>query len=172
MALTTAQQVRLRIQDQPLLYNATLYGDGTANTFYFPQRNITGATAYVPLGGTAWSATGATWNASGYVQFGAAISAASAFRVTFQYSTFSDDEVDHFITAGGGVLGASIEAVQTLMFDSLKRAAWKAPDGTEYDDTAAMRQLNDMYDRLKDEETEQADYSAGFQSWAAGQGDI
>lgn len=172
MTLTTAQQIRLRIQDQPLLYNATLYGDGTANTYYFPQRNITGATAYVPLGNTAWSATGAAWNASGYVQFSGTISANSAFRVTFQYSTFSDDEVDHFVTVGGDVLGASIEAVQTLMFDSLKRASWESPDGTEYDDTAAMRQLNDLYDRLKEEQEEHADYSAGFQSWAIGQGDI
>lgn len=172
MTLTTAQQTRLRIQDQPLLYNATLYGDGIADTFYFTQRNITGATAYVPLGGTAWSATGAAWNASGFVQFSGVIHANSAFRVTFQHSTFSDEEIDHFINAGGTVLGAAVEAVQTLMFDSLKRASWKSPDGAAYDDTAAMGQLNGLYDRLKNEETEQADYSAGFQSWAAGQDGI
>lgn len=172
MTLTTAQQVRLRIQDQALLHHATLYGDGTANAFYFTQRNITGATAYVPAGSTAWSATGATWNASGYVQFSGIISANSAFRVVFQHSTFSDDEVDHFVSVGGDVLGASIEAVQTLMFDGLKRAAWQAPDGTRYDDTAAMSLLNAMYDRLKEERDEAADAGAGFASWAEGQGAI
>lgn len=172
MTLTTAQQVRLRIQDQALLYNGLMYGDGTANVFYLTQRNLTGATAYVPAGGTAWAATGATWDTAGTVTFGGVISANSAFRVTFQHSTFSDDEVSHFIEAGGSVAGAALEAVQALMFDSLKRAKWKAPDGTEFDDTAAMRQLNDLYDRLKVEVDDLADTGAGFASWAEGQGNI
>lgn len=172
MALTTAQQVRLRIQDQPVLYNGLMYGDGTANAFYFTQRNLTGATAYVPAGGTAWATTGAAWDAAGTVTFSGVISANSAFRVTFQHSTFSDEEVAHFVEVGGNVPGAALEAVQALMFDSLKRAKWKAPDGTEFDDTAAMRQLNDLHDRLKAEVDDLSDTSAGFASWAEGQGTI
>lgn len=172
MTLTTAQQVRLRIQDQPVLYHGLMYGDGMATTFYFAQRNLASGTAYVPAGGTAWAATAATWDPAGTVTFSNTISANSAFRVTFQHSTFSDAEVDHFLTVGGGVAGAALEAVQSLMFDSLKRAKWKAPDGTEFDDTAAMRQLTDLHDRLKAELEDQSDTGAGFASWAEGQGNV
>lgn len=169
MPLATAQQVRLRIQDQPLAFDATYYGDGLADTFTLSFRNITSGTAYV-LDATAWSATGATFSPTGSVAFSTVISAASAFRVRGVYSTFSDDEIDTMITAGGSVLGASIEAVQTLMFDGLKRASWGAPDGTRYDDTAAMRLLRDLYDVLKTEQCEQAAYGGGFVEWDVNEG--
>lgn len=170
MPLSTAQQVRLRIQDQPLLADATYAGDGTALSFALPNRNLTSASAYVPLGGTAWSGTGASFNATGSVAFSGVISANSAFRVTYVYSTFSDDEIDTMITAGGGVNGAAIEAVTTLMFDGLRRASWGAPDGTRYDDTAAMTLLKDLYDRLKLEQDEAAVADGGIAEWGYNQG--
>lgn len=167
--LTTAQQVRLRIQDQPLIADTTYYGDGTANTFPLPNRNLTTASAYVP-GAGGWSATGATFDAAGSVIFATALSANSAFRTRYTYSTFSDDEIDTLLTAGGGgVNGAAIEAVQTLMFDGLKRARWMAPDNTQYDDTAAMALLKDLYRTLKEEQADQAVAGSGIAEWGLNQ---
>lgn len=165
MPLTTAQQVRLRIQDQPRIADATYYGDGLLDTFPLPDRNLSSGTAYVPVA-AGWSATGATFNPTGSVTFANVLSANSAFRARYVCSTFSDEEIDLMITAGGGnVLGASLDAVQTLMFDGLKRASWGAPDGTEYDDTAALRLLNELYGRLKEEQAEQSVAAGGISEW-------
>ena len=172
MTLTTAQQVRLYIQDQPTVFDETREFDGSAVVFNLPYRNITSATAFVPLtGGASWTATGVTFNASGYVEFSAVGSAASAFRVRGVHSVFSDDEIGHFTAVGGDVVGAALEACQVLMFDSLKRARWATPDGTQYDDTAAMQQLRDIYDRLTAQQQAAEAGNGGFASWAQGQGD-
>lgn len=168
MPLSTAQQIRLRIQDQPKMFDAKLFGDGTANLYPLPYQVITSASAYVPVGATAWSATGATIQ-SGFVAFSSIIPANSAFTVRGVYSTFSDDEIDTMLTAGGNVNGAALEAVSTLMFDGLKRASWSSPDGSRYDDTAAMKLLTDMYDRLKVEQEEAAAQGGGLHSWSLNQ---
>jgi hypothetical protein len=176
MTLTTAQQVRLRIQDIPLIADLVQTFDGTADTYQLqngavPYRNVTSATAFVPLGGTAWTATGAAFNASGYVTFSGVGSAHSAWRWRGVYSVFSEDEIGHFTAVGGTVAGAALEAVQTLMFDALKRASWRAPDGTEYDDTRAMDMLGKLHDALKDEIADAQVGGGGFVSWAEGQAD-
>lgn len=150
MALTSAQYVRLRVQDQPIRADSTYNGDGTALSFALPHRNLVSASAYIP-GANGWSSTGATFNVSGWVDFSGAISANSAWRAVYIHSTFSDDEVDEFIARGGTIAGAAQEAVRTLMFDGLKRASWSAPDGSSYDDTAAMSLLRDMDKALSDE---------------------
>lgn len=171
MTLTTAQQVRLRIQDQPLIADTVYYGDGKSSLFQLPHRNITSGTAYVPGAGNQWTATGATVDSSGYVAFSGVISANTGFRVRYVHSTFSDDEVDHMIAVGGTVNGAAIDAVQTLMFDGLKRASWSSPDGTSYDDTAAMSLLRSLYDTLQEESKQEAIVAGGISSWSLTQGD-
>ncbi len=140
MSLTTAQQIRLKIADIPRLSDLTFYGDGLASSFVLPHNNLVSGTAYVP-NGAAWASTGATFNTSGMVSFANTISANSAFRTTYVYSVFSDDEIDHFLTAGGNVNGAAIEALHTLMFDAAKRARWMGSDGSQYDDTLAADNL-------------------------------
>lgn len=172
MVLTEAQQVRLRIQDLPLIADVTRYGDGTAATYQLQHSNLTSASAFIPLGGTAWSATGATFNASGYVDFSGVISANSAFRVRYVHSTFSDTDVDQMLADGGSVLGASREAVQTLMFDGLKRSKWAAPDGTEFSDVDAMKLLKDLWDVLQEELSEEATTAGSIASWSLNQGDF
>lgn len=170
MPLTTAQQVRLRVQDQPRVADVAYYGDGLRNTFALPERNLTSGTAFVSVA-AGWSATGATFDPTGSVAFSGVLSASSAFRARYVYSTFSDDEIDTMITAGGGsVNGAALEAVQSLMFDGLKRASWAAPDGSRYDDTAAMKLLTDLYDRLKVEQAEAAVGQGGIAEWGLNQG--
>jgi hypothetical protein len=171
MTLTTAQQVRLLVQDVPTLADATYYGDGLLSTFPLPHRNLTSASAFVPIA-TGWSATGATFNVTGSVAFAGTLSAASAFRTTYVYSTFSDEEIGTWLTAGGGVNGAGILAVQTLMFDSLKRASWRAPDGTQFDDRIALSDLKALYDTLKEEEAEQAIGQGGISEWGLRQQDF
>jgi hypothetical protein len=175
MALTTAQQVRLRIQDLPQVFDLTQYGNGSATIYQLRNgaaeyRNLTSATAYVPDGNGLWSATGATFNTSGYVAFSGVISANSAWRARGVHSVFSDDEIGHFTAAGGTVAGAALEAAYALQFDGLKRASWAAPDGTEYDDTKALQALKDIIDTLNDEVDAQAVSEGGFQSWSLNQG--
>lgn len=169
MPLTTAQQVRLKIQDQPLIADITYIGDGSATIYPLPHRNVSSGTAYIGATG-GWASTGAAFDASGFVAFSGVISANSAWRARYVHSTFSDEEVDHFITAGGDVNGAALEAVGALMFDGLRRAKWASPDGTEYDDTAAMKLLSELYDRLEKERGEMAVLSGGIVGWSEEQG--
>lgn len=169
MTLTTAQQVRLRIQDQPVIMDHVGTADGQAKEFALPMRAIQSATAYIHDSNQQWTATGATVDATGFVAFSAVITANSAWRVRGVASTFSDDEIGHFTAVGGSVPGAALEAVKVLMFDSLKRASWAAPDGTNYDDTKAMDQLNTLYEQLQAEVSEGAIQYGGFVSWAMGQ---
>lgn len=167
MALTDSQKVRLRIQDIPEQVRDTYYGDGTATTFALPHRNLTTASAYVPQGGTAWSATGATFNASGSVAFSGVISASSAYQTVYTHSVFSDTEIDQFLADGGTIIGASLEALGALLFDGIKRARWAAADGTSYDDTQAMVHLRELYGILKAEQKEETAASGGdMMSWA------
>lgn len=173
MTLTTAQQVRLRIQDLPAVADLTLYGDGQNSAFGLAQgaasyRNITSGSAFVLAAGI-WSATSATFNTSGYMTFSGVISAQTAFRARFVYSVFSDDEIGHFTAVGGTVAGAALEAVNALRFDALKRASWAAPDGSTYDDTKAIVALEKLYEDLRGEIFEGAVTDGGFASWAEGQ---
>ena len=165
--LSIPDQVRLRVQDLPLVADVTQHGDGTANTFALAHRNAVSATAFVPgAGGTSWSATGATVDPTGFVSFSGVISANSAYRVRYVHSTFSEDEVGQFITAGGGsVPGAALEACRALMFDSLKRASWAAPDGSQYDDTKAQAQLLALHEQLMTEVANAELTDGGFVSW-------
>jgi hypothetical protein len=177
MALTTAQQVRLRVQDIPAIADLTRTFDGSASAFQLENgamaySNIISGTAFVPDANSAWSATGAAFNASGHVTFSAVVSAGSAYRVRFVHSVFSDDEIGHFTAVGGSVLGASIEALYALRFDSVKRAKWAAPDGTEHDDTAAIKALETLYNDAKEEQLAAESFDSGFESWARGQDDL
>jgi hypothetical protein len=168
MSLTTAQQVRLRIQDQPLIADVIRYGDGSASAFQLEHRNITSGTAFVP-GAGGWTATGATFDPTGCVVFDGVISANSGCRFRYVHSTFGEDEIGHFTAVGGSVRGAALEAVRTLMFDSLKRASWAAPDNTRFDDTAALEQLRALYDRLRAEIAEDEIAAGDYAAWSEGQ---
>lgn len=167
--LTTAERVRLMIQDQAVIADATYASDGQTSAFALPHRSITSATAFV-TDGTGWSATGATFDPTGTVTFSDIISANSGFRARYVHSTFSDDEIETFVSAGGGVNGAALQAVQALMFDGLKRASWAAPDGTRFDDTHALSLLRDLHDRLQAERDDSALDGGGVVSWSLGQG--
>ena len=171
MALTTAQQVRLKIQDQPLAADDVYVFDGSGIIFALPHRVITSATGFILDSNSRWSATGGVTFSEYAVSWGHTGSANSAYRTRYMHSVFSDDEIGHFTAVGGTVNGAALEAVQALMFDGLKRAKWVAPDSSEYDDTAAMKLLNDLYKTLKDEQHQEAIGAGGFQEWAITQGE-
>lgn len=171
MPLSTGQQVRLRISDRYRYAEEIQYGNGSASGFKLgqgaPFSNISAASVYVGTGAGGWSATGGTIDTGlGLVRLSAIISANSAVRFDYQWSVFSDEEVGYFTAVGGTVAGAALEAVRSLMFDSLRRSRWAAPDGTEYDDTAAQKQLIEMEKRLLDE-IERADGAqGGIESWS------
>lgn len=167
MTLTSAQILRSRVQDAPRLEEKIMLGDGRASMFWVERENITSGTAFIvtPQG---WSATGATFNSSGYITFSAPISAASAVRALYVYSIFSDDEIDYWLTAGS-IPVAAREVARTLMFDSMKRARWVASDGSEYDDSKALSLIRELIDDL-DKEIE-ASYltDGGIVEWAMNQ---
>lgn len=171
MALTTAQQVRLKIQDIPVVFDDTYTFDSSASAFNLPYSNISSASAFIAGSNGQWSATGATFNATGYVTFDTAYASASAFRTRGVQSVFSDDDISHFTAVGGGVDGAAIQAVEALMFDAVKRARWMAPDGSQYDDTMAMAHLRDMYDKLNSALADDAIAGGSMGSWTMGQQD-
>jgi len=176
MTLTTAQQVRLKIQDLPERFIVESEGDGRASSFNVARGahvldNITSATAFVYGSDGTWSATGATFNVSGYVTFSGVVPANSAYRLVGVWSVFSDDYISHITAVGGSVNGAALEAITTLMFDGLKRAKWAAPDGSTYDDTAALGHLKSMYSALKEEVADAESVNSDYQSWTEGQAD-
>lgn len=168
MPLTSAQDVRLLIQDQPLIAAYPIMGDGTASAVTLVHRNITTASAFVASNGgaTAWVPTGATFNPSGMVSFDRALAYQSAYLLTYVHSTFADEEIDHFLLQGGGRDGAAREAVKVLMFDAVKRSRWMAPDGSQYDDTMAMGHLREMYKLFTDTLMQQAGTEGGVVAWS------
>lgn len=171
MALNSAQRVRLQIQDPPIRADLTLIGDGTAASFLASHTNLTSASAFVPgAGNSAWSATGFSYSLNGEYSFSGVISANSAYRLTYTHTTFSDDEVDQFLADGGGVNGAALEAVKSLMFDATKRARWMASDGSSWDDTNAQTHIREMYDKLSKELEKDATVAGSMVSWSVNQG--
>jgi hypothetical protein len=171
MALTDLQKVRLKISDPPIAENLTLYGDGITTVFKMAHVNLANAQAFVPVGGTSWSATGAAVDPSGMFIFSNVISANSAFNVRYQHTNFSDDEIQEFLNEGGSVIGAALAAVQSLMFDGLKRARWMAADGSQYDDTSAQSALAKMHDTFEKQVEQEAITGGGFGSWSLNQGE-
>ena len=171
MTLTTAQEVRLRIQDIPVIADVTRTFDGSASAFALDHTNVISGSAFVPGSNGQWSATGATFNTSGFVTFAAPGSANSAWRARYVHSTFSDDEIGQFTARGGSIAGAALEAAYALMFDSLKRAKWAAPDGTQYDDTKAMDMLKEIVSAQRDEIADAETLDGGYASWTEGQAD-
>lgn len=171
MTLPTADQVRLRIQDPAKPAYVIQYGDGVTTRFNLDHNNITSGTAYVMVGGTAWSATGATFNVSGFVTFSSIVSANSGVRFDYVYSTFSDAEIGHFTAVGGSVPGAALQALRALRFDGLKRARWMGSDASQYDDTMAINELARMESALRTEVEEEAIAGGSFIGWGETQED-
>jgi len=164
MPLTSAAYVRQRIQDEPLYANTTYHGDGTANEFTLPHRNLTSGSAFVPLGGTAWTATAATFNPSGCVTFSNVIS--GAFNVRYVHSVFSDDVIENYLSAQSSIDGAALQCAYDLQFDAIKRAKWAAPDGSNFDDTQARETIREIIAAIQAKMREESIYDGAIQSWA------
>lgn len=181
LASDAAQQLRMRINDQPKRRVATLLGDGTAATYELGAQVggiVTaggagyGPSAYVPQGGTAWSATGAAFGYSdGTVQFSGVISANSAFQVVWYDAVFSDEEVSYLTGLyPGNVERQHFEAVNTLMMDAYKRAAWGG-GGVTYDDSKTFANLAQTRAILFSAMTVEQGPAGGFESWSDAQQD-
>lgn len=167
MTLDATAQVRSRISDRVRYGEETHIADGLATTFKLgqgaPFSTISAASAYVTAA-AGWSSTAATFNGDmGTVTLASALAPNVALYANYQWSVFSQDEIAQFLTDGGSVAGAALQAVKALMFDGLRRSRWMAPDGTQYDDTAAMALLQKLYDDLHAELRESPE--GGLQSW-------
>lgn len=171
-------QLRLRINDKPRRRVSTLLGDGTATTYELgtqPGGIVTGGgagygpSAYVPLGNTAWTATGATFTYSdGTVAFSAPISANTAFQAVWYDAAFSDAEID-YVTANYGSLNQQhMEVCNMLMMDAYKRAAW-AGGGVNYDDSKTFANLAQTRGILFTALTLEQGPQGGFESWSDSQ---
>src|SRR5689334_13204678 len=176
MPLTTAQQVRNRIND-PIRYDSeTIQADGMNSTFKLRQGSpystlVSGTpTAYISAAG-GWSATGGvTFDLDlGLVTMPSAPAANLVVNTTYQWSVFSNDQMAIF-TAAGAVPYCALEAVKYLLGDYAKRGRWAAPDGSNYDDTMAFKNLLELRSALIDEtrgsETGPIGYSV---NWAESQ---
>lgn len=168
----TAVLIRQRIQDSARRANYTLYGDGTAQTFDLQHENVQSASAFVGIGSppTAWSATGCTFNAGGFVDFSGVISAQTAFNVRYVYNVWSDDVIGEYITAGGSVLGAALLCAYDLLADNVRRSRWMAANGAQYDNIQAGQYVKDMISAFKEEMREDATQYGAMTSWAENQG--
>ena len=166
-------QVRQRISDRVRFDSESFLGDGSALSFKLKQgapfSTITAASAqaFITTPAVGYSATGATFDPDqGRVTFVNSISANSAVQIQYSWSVFSDDELNFIYYSGvdgGSVAGAALQCVKTLMFDGLRRSRWMAPDGTQYDDTAALRMLDSLYEKIHEELRE--DPAGGIESW-------
>jgi hypothetical protein len=173
MALTTAEIVRLRLNDPWQYASEVHFGDSTGSGF----RLIQGAPHSCTISGVAsvvnggWSATAVAWDtARGYVTFFEAVPANTAVRFDYHWAVFSDDDMAYF-TAQGGVIDAVIAGVETLMSNAWKRARWAAPDGSQYDDSKAMDNLMKLRAAMTAKKFEEVGPAGGLASWAEGQGD-
>jgi hypothetical protein len=171
MALTTAEIVRLRLNDPWRREYEVQFGDGTASSFKLfqgaPYSNTISGTASVI--NTGWSATGNTWDVSaGYVEFSGVISAGTGVRFDYQWAVFSDADMAYF-TAQGGITNAVLAGVQTLMGNAWKRARWQSPDGHQHDDSKAMDHLKTWRSALRAELVDDIGPEGGFESWGIGQ---
>lgn len=169
--LTTAEQVRLRIQDRWRWAEENRYGDGSASAFKLAQGSpysIISAASALVAGAAGWSGTGAAFDTGlGLLTFSGVPSANTGFKAVYQWAVFSDADIEYFTAAGAGTVpGAALEAVRALMFDSLKRARWAAPDGTQYDDTKAQDTLTKMHDLLLKEIAQDLGAEGGIESWS------
>ena len=182
MALATdsAHQLRFRINDLAKRQEYQFVGDGTAATFQLnalPGGIVTGQgaaggpSAFVPLGGTAWSATGCTFDLrNATVAFSGVVSANSAILTTFYHGTFGIDEID-FITANYGAgAGGVVAAIDILMADASKRASW-AGGGVSYNESQTMNNLKIWRDAQRAVLTDEAGPQGGFESWSDNQAD-
>lgn len=168
MALGETARLRSFIQDPRRIADVVTYGDGTAALFTLAHANVQEGTAFVP-GPGGWSATGATFNTTGFVELATAISANSAVRLRYEHSVFSNDEIGEWFTHGGSFNNAARLAILTLQFDGLRRAKWTAPDGTSFDDTAALARLRELYDLLGQEDENAAIAGGAVGSWSLDQ---
>lgn len=164
MALTDLERIRLVIQDKPQTQNAVYTANGVDTRYELAYPNPQEGSAFVETN-QRWAMTAASFQADGYVVFPDRVSANSAFRVEYAHTVFTDDELRYYMEAGGDTRGAQILAIETLMFDSLKRAQWGAPDGTSYNDTAAQAQLIKMHERLLKQQSDAAIGFGGVKGW-------
>ncbi len=181
MALNTADQLRFFMNDRPRYMDETRYGDGTANQFQVSGVPlVSGATAlggfqpsaFVPLGGTAWSATGASFNYQhGVVSFSGVVSANSAWRVQYTYAVFSDQELDLVTGLYGDLNAMRLALVDNLMADAYKRARWGSFGGASYDDSKTLDNLMKMRSAIRAAMTEEQGPLGGIESWDANQQD-
>ena len=116
--------------------------------------------------GTAWSATGATFDVTGYVTLSGIISANSAFRVEYAHTVFADNVIDEYVSAEGSLIGAALLCAYDLQFDAIKRSRWMAANGSQFDDTNGAKVVDGIIARLEKQQAQEAMGAGGFWSWA------
>ena len=169
MALSTLDELRLRIQDKAverLSYHEVTGTPGPGRVFIFGPLGEEGAFSVVSVA----QGDGSSWivvTASDYILAGQFIQVSgltmTQLAIQLRSTTFTDEELEFYLGKhSNSVLDASIEVVLALMYDGVKRHRWKSPDGVSYDDTMANQQLQRIYDMLKREQEELGTASGGF----------
>lgn len=94
---TLITQVRLLINDDYALHQATQAGDGANTVFYLPNKvNRTGGT--VAVAGTIQGTASYTWDTTaGRIAFGTAPASSAAISIEYQAMQFTDDQYQTFL---------------------------------------------------------------------------
>lgn len=165
---TDTDRLRSLLADPVRVAESLGYGDGLTVFYPLPYNNPRSGSAFVMQAG-AWSATGATVNPTGYLEFQTVLPTASAWRARYQWSIWGDDELSGLLSAAGSVFGAALQAAYGLLIDGSRRARWMAPDRTTYDDVQAVAYVNDFISAINKERENQAAGAGGLIGWSDNQ---
>ncbi len=178
MAITDAQGLRRAIGDIHQRVVEVPTGDGLASAFQLDSFPIASGTAQSIAGSATviapYGSLTATWNFNyGLITLNGVPSANSAIGTAVYYhSTFSDEEIDRYLSANGSDLqAATLNVVQDLMGDAWKRAKWAAGAGVSYDDSEAMKRLQAWYNTIWQSIRENYGSSPGPLAWSETQAD-
>jgi hypothetical protein len=154
MALTDLQRLRLKIADRPsvVLNEQIGAGDGATTKFKTQLAPVVSESETVTVNGaeqtrdTDYSIDDGT----GVITFDGAPASEAAIKVSYQWTTFSDEELNDLLDQKGSIVGAAIEAIGWLLADTDRLISYTY--GQEKVDRKDVRRaLNDLLDRLEKE---------------------
>jgi hypothetical protein len=138
--MTDLQKFRFKLGDEVRTSEVVFPGDGVTRVFSLGKVNINTATVYLD---DAEQASGFDLDTvSGTILMDTAPSDGQELRVRFTYSAFSDSEITDLV-AEYGFNKAMVEAIDVLLFDSAKRANYKAGD-KEVKNDVIFKNLKDL----------------------------
>ena len=140
MATSDRDRVRRKMLDKPRLQSDQFVGDGTTLVFALTRPNP----ANLDISG----GLSATADDTGKLTFATAPD--ELFTVTYQWTRFTDDDIDDWLETDGSVEGAALEGIKAEIAGT-EWGRFSAPDGTSYDNSGRRLALQQLYNALSKE---------------------